>query len=91
MSLEYLEILENRVQEMIELVKHLKEKNSAVEDELSQQRADFHALQQERGQLQEERGEVRQRVEKILGTLKHLDGMEERPSMEQESEQETPG
>ena len=84
MSLEYLEILEKRVQEMIDLVKHLREKNVSLEEELIQQKEAFH-------QLQEERGEVRRRVERILGTLSPLDEAEETISVEREGEQETPG
>lgn len=84
MSLEYLEILEKRVQEMIDLVKHLKKRNASLEEELIQQKEAFH-------QLQQERSEVRQRVEGILETLNHLVDAGGSAATEREGEQETPG
>lgn len=73
---EQLEVLETRVQEMIELIKRLKREKEGLEAKVDEQARDFR-------QLQEERGEVRLRIERILGTLNHLDIQE---SLEEESE-----
>lgn len=62
---EQLEVLEARVQEMIELIKRLKREKEGLEAKVGEQAREFH-------QLQEERGEVRLRIERILGTLNHL-------------------
>lgn len=73
---EQLEVLEARVQEMIELIKRLKREKEGLEAKVDEQAREFR-------QLQEERGEVRLRIERILGTLNHLDIQE---SLEEESE-----
>lgn len=63
---EQLEVLEARVQEMIELIKHLKKEKAGLEAKINQREKEFN-------QLQDERGKVRLRIEKLLGTLHHLD------------------
>lgn len=63
---EQLEVLEARVQEMIELIKRLKREKEGLEAKVNEQAREFR-------QLQEERGEVRLRIERILGTLNHLE------------------
>lgn len=63
---EQLEVLEARVQTMIDLIKKLKREKEALEAKMIQQEREFR-------QLQEERGEVRLRIERILGTLNHLE------------------
>ena len=63
---EQLEVLETRVQEMIELIKHLKKEKAVLEAKINQREKEF-------DQLHDERGEVRLRIEKILGALNHLD------------------
>jgi chromosome segregation ATPase len=61
---EQLEVLESRVQAMIELIKKLKREKEGLEAKIDEQEREFR-------QLQEERGEVRLRIERILGTLNH--------------------
>ncbi|MDC4204462.1 MAG: cell division protein ZapB [Candidatus Manganitrophus sp.] len=73
---EQLEVLEARVQEMIELIKRLKREKEGLEARVNEQAREFR-------QLQEERGEVRLRIERILGTLNHLEIQE---SLEEDSE-----
>ncbi|MCG3115349.1 MAG: cell division protein ZapB [Candidatus Manganitrophus sp. SA1] len=73
---EQLEVLEARVQEMIELIKRLKREKEGLEAKVNEQAREFR-------QLQEERGEVRLRIERILGTLNHLEIQE---SLEENSE-----
>ncbi|MCG3113054.1 MAG: cell division protein ZapB [Candidatus Manganitrophus sp.] len=73
---EQLEVLEARVQEMIELIKRLKREKEGLEAKVNEQAREFR-------QLQEERGEVRLRIERILGTLNHLEIQE---SLEEDSE-----
>lgn len=73
---EQLEVLEARVQEMIELIKRLKREKEGLEAKVNEQAREFR-------QLQEERGEVRLRIERILGTLNHLEIQE---SFEEDSE-----
>jgi septal ring factor EnvC (AmiA/AmiB activator) len=63
---EQLEVLEERVQEMIELIKHLKKEKAGLEAKINQREKEFN-------QLQDERGKVRLRIEKLLGTLNLLD------------------
>ena len=63
---EQLEVLEERVQEMIELIKHLKKEKAALEAKINLREKEFN-------QLHDERGKVRLRIEKILGTLNHLE------------------
>ncbi len=82
MDLEYLEILERRVQEMIDLLRSTKEEKCLLEKQLADQAEAFQ-------QLQQERGEVRQRVEKILGTLSNYNDDSGNAEMEQGGEQET--
>ncbi len=81
MELEYLGILENRVQEMIRLLHTTKEENRILEERLSEQSAAFQTLQAERE-------EVRQRVERILGNLNHVNNETEDVMAEQGVEQE---
>ncbi|MBI3805106.1 MAG: cell division protein ZapB [Nitrospirae bacterium] len=66
---EQLEVLESRVQTMIDLIKKLKREKEGLEVKINQQEREFR-------QLQEERGEVRLRIERILGTLNHLEVQE---------------
>lgn len=86
MDLEYLGVLENRVQAMIKLLQSTREEKRLLEEQLMEQAEAFQHLQQERN-------EVRQRVERILGTLNHV--TEEAGTVlvpqgvEQEGEQET--
>ncbi len=82
MELEYLTILEERVQEMIEMIKTLRQEKSTLELQLSEREKSHRELQQERG-------EVRHRVEKILGTLNHLNNGTDNTIMEKETEQAT--
>ncbi len=63
---EQLEVLESRVQAMIDLIKKLKMEKEGLEAKINQREREFR-------QLQEERGEVRLRIERILGTLNHLE------------------
>lgn len=67
---EQLEVLETRVQAMIEMIKKLKREKELLEAKVGQREREFR-------QLQEERGEVRLRIERILGTLNHLEVPEE--------------
>ncbi|TAJ98463.1 MAG: cell division protein ZapB [Candidatus Manganitrophaceae bacterium] len=73
---EQLEVLETRVQAMIEMIKKLKREKELLEAKVGQREREFR-------QLQEERGEVRLRIERILGTLNHLEVPEE---VEEDSE-----
>lgn len=87
MDLEYLGILESRVQEMIHLLQRTKEEKRILEEQLSGQSEAFQAMQAERE-------EVRQRVERILGNLNHVNHETEDVMAEQgagqEGGQETP-
>ncbi|MFQ5587390.1 MAG: hypothetical protein ACE5F7_00995 [Nitrospiria bacterium] len=65
MDLEYLGVLEQRVQDVIELLRETRREKQNLELELAEQKQAFQ-------QLQQERGEVRQRVEHILGKLNDL-------------------
>lgn len=82
MDLEYLTVLEKRVQEMIALLKRLKQEKEALEIELREREEASKTLYQERGVL-------RERVENILATIKHLDEGANTDTMEQETEKAT--
>ncbi|MFQ5779600.1 MAG: cell division protein ZapB [Nitrospiria bacterium] len=66
MELAQLEILEARVQEMIELIRHLKKEKAELAAKIDQREKECQGLQ-------EERGAVRLRIEKLLVKLNHLE------------------
>ena len=66
MAQEQLEVLESKIQEMIALIKHLKQEKAGLEAKVNQRETEFH-------QLQEERIKARSRIEKILSALNHLE------------------
>jgi len=80
MELEYLTILEKRVEEMIELIKTLQDEKNSLAGQLREEEKAAQALHQERG-------DVRERVEKILMKINQLDDTDPNPAMEQETEQ----
>ena len=61
------ELLESRVSEMIERMKALRTEKIQLSSEISEQERAFR-------QLQEERRVIRKRLEKLLGTLNHVEG-----------------
>jgi predicted nuclease with TOPRIM domain len=62
-----LELLESRVSEMIERLKALRLEKAKLSSEMSKQESVFH-------KMQEERRIIRKRLEKLLGTLNHVEG-----------------
>ncbi len=62
-----LEVLESRVAEMIKRVKSLRLEKARLQDEIGKQAKAF-------SQMKEERHLVRNRIEKLLGTLNHVAG-----------------
>ncbi len=62
-----LEILESRVSQMIERLKTVQMEKLKLVSEVSRQEGIFR-------KLQEERKVVRKRLEKLLGTLNHVEG-----------------
>ncbi len=62
-----LEVLESRVSQMIEKLKSLRLEKEKLSSEVSKQASAFR-------QMQEERRQVRKRLEKLLGTLNHVEG-----------------
>jgi hypothetical protein len=62
-----LELLESRVSEMIGRLKTLRIEKLKLVSEISKQEGAFH-------KMQEERRIVRKRLEKLLGTLNHVEG-----------------
>ncbi|GEM_PF-1556163 len=81
MDLEYLGILETRVQEMIRLLQSTREEKRMLEARLAEQAEAFQGLQAERE-------EVRQRIERILGNLSHVNQEAESVMAEQGADQE---
>ena len=84
MSIDKIQVLEDRVTqvmeyikklqtEKIELEKGLQEKESMIKD-LEQQVASYKNVEDEFGRMKDERGEVRSRIEKILDSLKGVGG-----------------
>ncbi len=70
-----LEVLETRVQEMIALTNRLKKDKAGLETRMNQKEREWN-------QAQEEREKVRLRIEKILGTINHLEDELNHPAME---------
>ncbi|MFQ5579045.1 MAG: cell division protein ZapB [Nitrospiria bacterium] len=66
MELQQLEVLESRVQEMIEYIQRLKSEKAELKTRLDQSEKEFQALH-------DERGKVRLRIEALLGKLDHLE------------------
>jgi FtsZ-binding cell division protein ZapB len=64
-----IELLELRVSEMIERLKSLRVEKVNLSAEIHQQKSDLRLLH-------EERRVVRKRLEKILGTINHVEGKE---------------
>ena len=79
MDLEYLGLLETRVQGMIDLLRTTKNENLLLKTELTEKTEALHLLQEERGQ-------VRLRVEKILGALSHV-GEDSEPQADDQHEE----
>ncbi|MFQ5542991.1 MAG: hypothetical protein ACE5FY_01415 [Nitrospiria bacterium] len=74
MELEYLSVLESRVQQMISLIKQLREEKQLLENKLNEQQREFEGIQQERAN-------IRDRVERILETINHLESGGSRSDM----------
>lgn len=79
MDLEYLGLLETRVQGMIELLRSTKNENRLLKTELAEKTETLH-------HLEEERGQVRLRVEKILTTLSQV-GEDSEPQLDEPHEE----
>ena len=77
MALEKLEALESRVRGLVSLIQDLKRSNAALHEEVRAARERL-MKQEELGRRWEmERMDVRARIEKVLGELDFLEGLEE--------------
>lgn len=63
---QHLEELEAKVQQMMAMIRKLREEKIALEEQLSRREREFL-------QIQEEKGAVRERIERILEDLETLD------------------
>ena len=84
MSIDKIQVLEDRVTQVMEYIKKLQtekvdlekglqEKETMIKD-LEQQVASYKNVEDEFGRMKDERGEVRTRIEKILDSLKGVGG-----------------
>ena len=72
MALEKLEILSNRVRQLIDAAKKLKEEKNLLEDRLQTMSKNLTQSEQSREQLSQERTLLQSKIEKML---EELDGM----------------
>jgi predicted nuclease with TOPRIM domain len=69
MGQQQMELLESRVTEMLKRVKSLRSEKAQLQEQIGKQASTL-------SQLLEERRLVRNRVEKLLGTINHVSGEE---------------
>ena len=85
MSLEKIKLLENRLFEILEYIKVLQKDRKELEQKLSEKENELKEaelkidagkkMETEYSRIHDERGEVRTRIEKILDTLKGIEGV----------------
>ena len=77
MALEKLEALESRVRGLVELIQDFKRANAALQGELRTARDRLMKQEELSRRWEVERHDIRARIEKVLGELDCLEGIEE--------------
>lgn len=73
MALEHLEQLEHTINQLLERHEKVKKEKESVEKRLQQRETEWHHLKGQIRQYERERSEIRQKLERILGHIQHLD------------------
>ena len=78
MALDRLDALETRIKDLVKLVHELKKRNAALEDDLKSIRQKFAEQNDSNRRWERERMDIKSRIEKVLGEIELLEGLEER-------------
>ena len=78
MALDRLDALETRIKDLVKLVHELKQKNAALENDLKAIRQRFAEQSDSNRRWERERMDIKSRIEKVLGEIELLEGLEER-------------
>ena len=78
MALDRLDALESRIKDLVKLVHELKKKNAALEDDLKSIRQKYAEQTDSNRRWERERMDIKSRIEKVLGEIELLEGLEER-------------
>lgn len=73
-----LDALEARIKDLVKLVHELKKKNAALEDDLKTIRQRYAEQTDSNRRWERERVDIKSRIEKVLGEIELLEGLEER-------------
>jgi chromosome segregation ATPase len=76
MALEKMEALESRIRGLLELIQDLRRSNAVLQNELRAAREQLARQEAAGRRWEEERADVRARIEKVLGELDFLEGVE---------------
>jgi FtsZ-binding cell division protein ZapB len=78
MALDRLDALETRIRDLVKLVHELKKKNAALEEDLKALRQRYVEQSDSNRRWERERTDIKSRIEKVLGEIELLEGLEER-------------
>ena len=78
MALDRLDALESRIRDLVKLVQELKKKNVATEEELKVVRRRLAEQDDANRRWEQERVDIKARIERVLGDIELLEGIEER-------------
>ncbi|HEU4685496.1 MAG TPA: cell division protein ZapB [Nitrospira sp.] len=78
MALDRLDALETRIKDLVKLVHELKKKNLALEEDLKAMRQRYAEQSDSNRRWERERVDIKTRIEKVLGEIELLEGLEER-------------
>ncbi|HJT21434.1 MAG TPA: cell division protein ZapB [Nitrospira sp.] len=78
MALDRLDALETRIRELVKLVHELKKKNASLEEDLKAIRQRYAEQSDSNRRWERERTDIKSRIEKVLGEIELLEGLEER-------------
>ena len=73
-----LDALETRIKDLVKLVHELKKKNAALEEDLKTVRQRYAEQTDSNRRWERERIDIKSRIEKVLGEIELLEGLEER-------------
>jgi len=76
--LDRLDALETRIKDLVKLVHELKKKNAALEEDLKTVRQRYAEQTDSNRRWERERIDIKSRIEKVLGEIELLEGLEER-------------
>lgn len=78
MALDRLDALESRIKDLVKLVQELKNKNSALEDDLKATRRRLADRDESNKRWERERNDIKSRIETVLDEIELLECFEER-------------